>query len=129
MCPNHADQVMPRRRTVRNGLETVEVENVGTPNNGNVSIVDDPALPPITHEDMLINNRRYRVPERIIQLDFWSKIAAERKRAADVVAGASKEDLDAANLILALTGGQVERPPNSAGSDAPRKIKLRVGRP
>lgn len=116
MCPNHADQVMPRRRTVRNGLETVDVEAQGTPNNGNVSILDTDDHPPIPHEDMLINNRRYRVPERIIHLDFWNKIAEAKKAAHDNLSKASPEDLEAASLILAL----------HAPAEQPRKIKLRL---
>lgn len=28
-------------------------------------------------DEVLINGRRYRVPERVIILDFWSKISKE----------------------------------------------------
>ena len=29
-------------------------------------------------DEVLINGRRYRVPERVIMLDFWSKMSKER---------------------------------------------------
>ncbi|TXT15942.1 hypothetical protein VHUM_00445 [Vanrija humicola] len=149
MCPNHAEQVMQRRRTVKNGLQDVEVEDEGQRNNGNITIVEqEEPRQAIPTEDMVINNKRYRVPEKIIQLDFWSKLKEERaaavKRAKATVDNASKEDLDAASLILSLfngggavpvpkangngDGGDHARVPNGS-SDAPRKIMLRVSRP
>lgn len=162
MCPNHAEQVMQRRRTVKNGLEDVDVDEGGQRNNGNITIVEnEEPRQAIPTEDMVINNKRYRVPEKIIQLDFWSKLKEERaaavKRAKASVDNASKEDLDAASLILGLFhGGPVAAPtpapkanggdhervaahadharvpngmPGTPGSDAPRKIMLRVSRP
>jgi hypothetical protein len=115
MCPNHADLVMPPRRTIRNGLETVEVSTAGEHNNGNIVVVpDEPPRPAeIAAEDMVINNRRYRVPEQVIQLDFWNKVhlmrreAPEReakraRTAARALKSATREDLEAADLILAL---------------------------
>ncbi|BEJ14050.1 hypothetical protein CspHIS471_0312240 [Cutaneotrichosporon sp. HIS471] len=115
MCPNHSDQVMPRRRTVRNGLETVDVENVGSYNNGNVTVIDAPEVEQeIPTDDMVINNKKYRVPERIIQLDFWNKLRGNRTREAPAVteareaqarkavAAASPEELEAARLLVAF---------------------------
>lgn len=113
MCPNHSDQVMPARRTVRSGLETVDVGAIGKHNNGNVVVVaDEEPRAAIPHEDMVINNRRYRVPEKIIQLDFWNKIRAgavapakidKRARVAqEALKHATRADLDAANLILSF---------------------------
>ncbi|GMK53711.1 hypothetical protein CspeluHIS016_0102970 [Cutaneotrichosporon spelunceum] len=115
MCPNHADQVMPRRRTVRSGLETVDVESAGSYNNGNVTVVEAPSVEPdIPTDDMVINNKKYRVPERIIQLDFWNKLRTDRSREAPArtaareasakkaIAEASPEELEAARLLVAL---------------------------
>jgi hypothetical protein len=28
----------------------------------------------LEYEDLVINSRKYRVPERIIKLDFWDKV-------------------------------------------------------
>lgn len=89
MCPNHAEQVMVRcptpllsklrrqvrRRTIRNNLETVDVESRGERNNGNILVVpDEEARPVIEFEDLIINKKRYRVPEKVIRLDFWEKL-------------------------------------------------------
>ncbi len=115
MCPNHSDQVMPRRRTVRLGLESVDVERPGAHNNGNISIVEAPeAEAEIPTDDMVINNKKYRVPERIVQLDFWNKLrtrrvteapaktAAREARTQKALAEASPEDLEAAKLLVAM---------------------------
>lgn len=115
MCPNHSDQVMPRRRTVRNGLETVDVESAGAHNNGNVSVVEAPEVEPdIPTDDMVINNKKYRVPERIIQLDFFNKLraghvreapaktAVREARAQRALAEASPQELEAAKLLVAM---------------------------
>ena len=76
MCPNHVEQVMTRRRTIRNNLETIDVESQGLPNNGNISIMpDERGRNVLEYEDMIINKKKYRVPEKIIRLDFWNKIA------------------------------------------------------
>ncbi|KAK8854692.1 hypothetical protein IAR55_003431 [Kwoniella newhampshirensis] len=113
MCPNHVEQVMPRRRTVRNNLEFVDVETPGERNNGNIQIVADPEesrLPDLEYEDMVINRKKFRVPERVIKLDFWDKIKTMRTIQPDFPSPASVEDvppsqdeLDAASLVLALS--------------------------
>lgn len=121
ICPAHADHVLPRRRTVRHGLETVDVEKPGEYNNGNITVVESEEKPKsaIPHEDMVINNRRYRVPEKVIQLDFWNRLEARRKRkrgpmeapamkehkvkkAYQNVRRATRQDLDAAELLLGI---------------------------
>ena len=57
---------------MRNHLETVDVDSEGMPNNGNITVIsDDEERPPIEYEDLIINRKRYRVPERVIRLDFW----------------------------------------------------------
>ena len=70
-----APVIQIRRRTIRNNIETVDVECLGQRNNGNISVVPDEELrPAIEFEEMIINKRRYRVPEKIIRLDFWDKL-------------------------------------------------------
>jgi len=130
MCPNHADLVMPPRRTVRNGIETVDVTKAGQHNNGNVVVVpDEEPRTDIPTEDMVINNRRYRVPEQVIKLDFWNKIHLNRREAparsakrarlaATALKTATRADIDAAHLMLALLhsedrpGDQNQNPAN-----------------
>lgn len=103
MCPNHAEQVMVcpssltpspvclyeneklmidqrRRRTVREKMQIVDVDSEGMSNNGNISIIpDEPARPAMQYEDLMINRKKFRIPEKIIKLDFWSKLGYGNK--------------------------------------------------
>ncbi|KAI5451412.1 hypothetical protein NCC49_001718 [Naganishia albida] len=75
MCPNHAAQVLPKKRLLKHGVEVVNVTQPGQPNNGLVEIIDEEAeRRRIAYEHMFINGKRYKVPERIIHLDFWTKL-------------------------------------------------------
>jgi hypothetical protein len=72
-----------RRRTVRSGLETVDVEARGVANNGNVIVMpEEEARSEVEYEDLIINRKRYRVPEKIIRLDFWDKLGLSKGSAA-----------------------------------------------
>ena len=59
-------------------------------NNGNIEIIH-PQAPLTTQEkkvavdEVLINGRRYRVPERVIILDFWNKISNDHNSALKYV--------------------------------------------
>ena len=45
------------------------------PNNGNILIAaEGSGEAEMDYDDMIINKRRYRVPEKIIRLDFWDKL-------------------------------------------------------
>lgn len=54
-------------------------------NNGNIEVIH-PELstalpnPRIAVDEVLINGRRYRIPEKIIVLDFWSKLNKRDER-------------------------------------------------
>ncbi|KAJ9125887.1 hypothetical protein QFC24_002671 [Naganishia onofrii] len=75
LCPNHAAQVLPKKRTLKNGIEVVTVNQPGQPNNGLIDVIDEEAeRRRIAYQNMFINGKRYKVPEKIIQLDFWSKL-------------------------------------------------------
>ncbi|KAJ3737430.1 hypothetical protein DFJ43DRAFT_1048031 [Lentinula guzmanii] len=81
MCPNHAEQIIvPKHRIPKQNAAPIEVTKPGHPNNGNIEIVETQAVrpanvqPKVNIDEVLINGRRYRVPERIILLDFWNKI-------------------------------------------------------
>lgn len=70
-----ADHAQSRRRTVRGNLETIEVEKRNEPNNGNIVVVpEEDSRPALKFEDLIINRTKYRIPEKIIRLDFWEKI-------------------------------------------------------
>nr|XP_019011568.1 uncharacterized protein I206_03668 [Kwoniella pini CBS 10737]OCF50349.1 hypothetical protein I206_03668 [Kwoniella pini CBS 10737] len=103
MCPNHAEQALPRRRTVRNDIETIDVDSRNQPNNGNIVIVPEPEPPKgpqLDYEDMIINRKKFRVPEKIIKLDFWEK--CKNRSILRSQPELSQEDMDTANLILSL---------------------------
>lgn len=94
MCPNHVDQVLvchsfdipfvrgsltdrmqPTRRIPKHIHKTIDVERPGVMNNGNIDIIpseDLPVLgPPV--DEVFIGGQRYRVPERVVILDFWDR--------------------------------------------------------
>ncbi|KAI0075473.1 hypothetical protein K474DRAFT_1391773 [Panus rudis PR-1116 ss-1] len=78
MCPNHAEQTYkPKRRVPRQNVAPIEITKPGQWNNGNIEVIqpqDSPILrTDIKVDEVLINGRRYRVPERIITMDFWDR--------------------------------------------------------
>ncbi|KAG9318315.1 hypothetical protein JVU11DRAFT_400 [Chiua virens] len=82
MCPNHADQVFPRKRRIpKQNAAPIDITKPNQWNNGNIEIIH-PQSAAMTErlvlDEVLINGRRYRVPERVIMLDFWSKISKEQ---------------------------------------------------
>lgn len=55
----------------------IDVAHSGEANNGNIEILDietSSAHDKFTVDEVFINGKRYRVPERIIKLDFWDKV-------------------------------------------------------
>ncbi|EMD38685.1 hypothetical protein CERSUDRAFT_113863 [Gelatoporia subvermispora B] len=88
MCPNHADQVLrPKRRIPRMNATPIDITSPLQRNNGNVEIIQSessaPPVPKVAVDEVLINGRRYRVPERVIQLDFWSKVGKSHGQSDD----------------------------------------------
>ncbi|KAI6167208.1 hypothetical protein EDD17DRAFT_1113030 [Pisolithus thermaeus] len=87
MCPNHADHVLqPKRRIPKQCATPIDITKPNQRNNGNIEVIhSQPA--PITEklalDEVLINGRRYRVPERIIMLDFWRKISDDPHKSRD----------------------------------------------
>ncbi|PFH47177.1 hypothetical protein AMATHDRAFT_68300 [Amanita thiersii Skay4041] len=81
MCPNHSEQVLPsKRRIPKQNTAPIEITKLNQFNNGSIEIIypqpppDSPNVQKTPVDEVLINGRRYRVPERIILLDFWSKL-------------------------------------------------------
>ncbi|EKM55772.1 uncharacterized protein PHACADRAFT_256634 [Phanerochaete carnosa HHB-10118-sp] len=88
MCPNHADQILqPKKRIPKNNAPPIEVMKPGQFNNGNIEVTqpETPNAPPpkLIVDEVLINGRRYRVPERVITMDFWSKTGKGRPHLQD----------------------------------------------
>ncbi|KAG1715664.1 hypothetical protein ID866_1506, partial [Astraeus odoratus] len=87
MCPNHADQVLqPKRRIPKQNVTPIDITKPKQWNNGNIEVIHpQPAAmtEKLVLDEVLINGRRYRVPERIIMLDFWSKISKDQHKYQD----------------------------------------------
>ncbi|KAF9239614.1 hypothetical protein BU15DRAFT_87926 [Melanogaster broomeanus] len=82
MCPNHADQVLqPKRRIPKQNAAPLDITKPKQWNNGNIEVIHPQTAAmaeKLVLDEVLINGRRYRVPERIIMLDFWSKISKDQ---------------------------------------------------
>ncbi|RDB21491.1 Uncharacterized protein C2F7.07c [Hypsizygus marmoreus] len=81
MCPNHAEQILPpKRRVPKQNAPPIEITKPRQFNNGNIEIIHPETsrtsenAPKVAVDEVLINGRRYRVPERVIVLDFWNKL-------------------------------------------------------
>ncbi|KAH9857789.1 hypothetical protein C2E23DRAFT_292302 [Lenzites betulinus] len=86
MCPNHAERILQaKRRIPRMHATPIEITKPRQWNNGIIEIINTDAAPlpavvpaKLNVDEVLINGRRYRVPERIITLDFWDKVSKDR---------------------------------------------------
>ncbi|PPQ86872.1 hypothetical protein CVT25_012591 [Psilocybe cyanescens] len=80
MCPNHAERIMPHKRRIpKQHAPPIEITKPRQFNNGNIEVIHPefssaPPKPTGNVDEVLINGRRYRVPERVIVLDFWNKL-------------------------------------------------------
>lgn len=66
---------------MQDNLQTVKIVGKGQFNNGNVEIANDSdgsETSEMEFEDTIINRKKFRVPEKIIRLDFWEKLRKER---------------------------------------------------
>ncbi|KAF9646855.1 hypothetical protein BDM02DRAFT_2882724 [Thelephora ganbajun] len=80
MCPNHADQVYKsKRRVPKQHAGFIEITKPRQRNNGNIEVVQSDYLTAeeqkVLVDEVTINGRRYRIPERVIRLDFWNRIS------------------------------------------------------
>lgn len=76
----------PKRRIPRANATPIDINKTRQWNNGNIEVIQADTAPQLARipdklnmDEVLINGRRYRVPERIITLDFWDKIARNRR--------------------------------------------------
>lgn len=96
MCPNHVDHTLVstwhlvydrscseigiqriKHRVPRQNHTVIDVVRPGQENNGNVEILDvetSSTQDKVAVDEVFINGKRYRIPERIIKLDFWDKV-------------------------------------------------------
>lgn len=82
MCPNHADHALqPKRRVPKQNPPMIDITKPRQFNNGNIDIVHPQGTSiaeKLILDEILINGRRYRVPEKVIMLDFWNKISQDQ---------------------------------------------------
>ncbi|TFY55597.1 hypothetical protein EVG20_g9263 [Dentipellis fragilis] len=79
MCPNHAEHTLrPKARIPKQSSIPIDVTKPGQANNGMIEVIAPDNVPSaqdkVVVDEVFINGRRYRVPERIIKLDFWNKV-------------------------------------------------------
>ncbi|TFY64194.1 hypothetical protein EVJ58_g2787 [Rhodofomes roseus] len=74
----------PKRRIPKATATPIDITKPRQSNNGNIEIIQlepTPAAPSkMTVDEVLINGRRYRVPERVITLDFWTKVGRGQRQ-------------------------------------------------
>ncbi|KAL1691417.1 hypothetical protein GGG16DRAFT_124900 [Schizophyllum commune] len=79
-CPNHADRIVRPKNRIPKDAKDEEILHTGQFNNGNIEIVPmerntSQQSNKMDVDELTINGRRYRVPEKVIVLDFWNKVA------------------------------------------------------
>jgi hypothetical protein len=96
MCPNHADHTLvsvshlfhdvsftePAKKRIKHRISrqnpvVIDIDRPGQINNGNIEILDtgtSSTVDKVAVDEVFINGKRYRVPERVIKLDFWDKV-------------------------------------------------------
>ncbi|KAJ6618238.1 hypothetical protein B0H10DRAFT_1795520 [Mycena sp. CBHHK59/15] len=81
MCPNHPERVLLPKLRIPKQAPTIEITKPKQYNNGIIDIIHpqsastSQAVKKVAVDEVLINGRRYRVPERIVVLDFWNKVS------------------------------------------------------
>ncbi|KAG6878772.1 hypothetical protein C0993_008071 [Termitomyces sp. T159_Od127] len=69
-----------KHRIPKQNATPIEITKPKQYNNGNIEVTHPIAIQPdksaqkVAVDEVLINGRRYRVPERVIVLDFWNKL-------------------------------------------------------
>ncbi|KAJ7702440.1 hypothetical protein B0H17DRAFT_1044342 [Mycena rosella] len=82
MCPNHAEHVSLPKLRIPKQAAAIEISKPKQFNNGIIEIIHPQTastshVKKVTVDEVLINGRRYRVPERIVVLDFWNKVSSK----------------------------------------------------
>ncbi|KAH8117160.1 hypothetical protein DFH11DRAFT_1573457 [Phellopilus nigrolimitatus] len=77
-CPNHAHLSAPKLRVPKVSAPPIEIDDPNQSNNGNIEILNSEvsalSQERMSVDEVLINGRRYRIPERVVVLDFWNKL-------------------------------------------------------
>ncbi|KAF8514024.1 hypothetical protein JB92DRAFT_2920657 [Gautieria morchelliformis] len=126
MCPAHVEHIAPKRRVPKQVPPVTDITGRNRPNNGNIEII--PADNTVENskrmsvDEVHINGRRYRVPERVIVLDFWDKLGHGRRPQppSGLLSGLSSpltslSSLDGIEPLNLPSGSQ---PPSSGDTDS-----------
>ncbi|EJT96841.1 hypothetical protein DACRYDRAFT_119885 [Dacryopinax primogenitus] len=82
-CPLHVEQLFPMKRIPAKGVKTVDVNQRNKPNNGIIDVIfPEEDLSSMKVENVVINGKRYRIPEKTIILDFWDALQGKRPEPA-----------------------------------------------
>ncbi|KAF8502553.1 hypothetical protein BU17DRAFT_58719 [Hysterangium stoloniferum] len=117
MCPAHVEHIAPKRRIPKQVPPVTDITTRNRPNNGNIEII--PADNSIEKsikmnvDEVHINGRRYRVPERVVVLDFWDKIGRGHRLQppAGLLSGSSSPLTSLSSLDeINVSKGVVEKP-------------------
>jgi hypothetical protein len=75
--------MQPRPRIPRLHNPPIDITRPGQKNNGNIEVIRSDVTAPhprrVETDEAIINGQRYRIPERIITLDFWSKLSRDKR--------------------------------------------------
>ncbi|KAF7322750.1 Histone deacetylase associated PHD protein-2 [Mycena chlorophos] len=118
MCPNHAEKVLLPKLRIPKMVAPIEITKAKQPNNGNIEIIHSQPAPSrlkkVAVEEVYINGRKYRVPERIVILDFWNKVS---KKAATRDEAESSSELLSPLTSLSSFDGFDENPTRKADDE------------
>ncbi|KAF7359443.1 Histone deacetylase associated PHD protein-2 [Mycena sanguinolenta] len=116
MCPNHADRVLLPKLRIPKQAAPIEITKPKQFNNGIIEIIHPQTastsqVKKVAVDEVLINGRRYRVPERIVILDFWNKVGTKPNLDKDADAEAASSGLSSPLTSLSSLDDSDERIP------------------
>ncbi|KAJ6500369.1 hypothetical protein C8R45DRAFT_977405 [Mycena sanguinolenta] len=116
MCPNHADRVLPPKLRIPKQAAPIEITKPRQFNNGIIEIIHPQTastskVKKVAVDEVLINGRRYRVPERIVILDFWNKVGTKLNVDQDADAEAASSRMSSPLTSLSSLDDSDERIP------------------
>ncbi|KAF8582197.1 hypothetical protein K439DRAFT_1635501 [Ramaria rubella] len=125
MCPAHVEHVAPKRRVPKQVQPISDITARNRPNNGNIDIIpaDNAAekSKKMKVDEVHINGRRYRIPERVIVLDFWDKL--NRRRRPPAPAGLLSGLSSPLTSLSSLDDIEPYKPPPEPQSSLPKHVE------
>ncbi|KAF7338578.1 Histone deacetylase associated PHD protein-2 [Mycena venus] len=121
MCPNHAEKVLLPKLRIPKQAAPIEITKPRQFNNGIIEIIHPQTASTsktkkVAVDEVLINGRRYRVPERIVVLDFWNKVSMKANVDKDAEGEAATSGMSSPLTSLSSLDDSDERIPGPSGS-------------